>query len=525
MFYLPRPRDARFVMWQVDRGPTRATSSAKVGKVAFVFDPPPEVLRPEDICYPAVPAFHQVESIPHERRIAVPTLPVRHDRLDFLDSAATVKPGTVVRGRYQAELPLKGLATPYKIELPLVGANGNRPIVDPERDGLRGLNIRWWPNVPFVEWKRFFLSIGAAEDAGKKLFEIAKPFCAFWVGSNLVARPLSRTTSGGDAVVACTDERPSWVALCLGEPGKPVAGGVWRIPAPTRTYQGTEPLDVAVDFGTANTALAYKIGNGAPESLPIDPPEGEPSATGYLVRSGKERTVHSTVETWVPKAGFGARKDLLPSEILLNGRVDDEIADSQRISAWKPIEDYCVPSGGLEVQYPERDYIIQNLKWSTQVVPPKFQNSETAQALQVAYLEFVTLYLLGQLYARLGEAPPKTLTFHYAIPLVFSRDQRQSFATVWETVGARIAASTGLWVEPHPGQFDESTVVAANDLGQFKTHARLFVDVGGGTSDIALQWDPRAVKDGPKECYVTSVQYAGGVFLSAIAPPREVRTT
>lgn len=509
-----------FVQWKLSAERVAAATRVTIplGKLNLRFDEktcPLEPLRPQDICYPAVPAFRQLDGA-----LAVPTLPVRVDFLDCIDLAVAFRPGEVVRGRYQAELPLHGLTSPLRIELPLMAAEPGKTVSNAERDVFRGVNIRLWPPVAFRKWKRFFVGIAAVDEDGRKIFHPQRTLEAHWVNHNLLATLVAAETAGKSARVACTTERPTCITLSFGERGRPVGGGLWQVSPATEEYgQGT--LSLGVDFGTSNTCIAYAYQGSEPQSLPIASDQRNGGSAGYIVQSGREPEVHEAVDTWVPRLGFGPKGDLLASELLVNRPVRTEVPDPAAIKAWKPVERFSIPTAGVHIAYPERDYIISEFKWSEQVQPVQFQGDKVVEALQEVYLDFAAFFALGHILSRLGGvAAPGSVLIRYSYPLVFSTGQRSSLASVWKNVAQRLSEDAiGMHVEANDSDaLDESNAAAQNGLGEFgETPARLFVDIGGGTTDLALLWRPKGRGEAPQVCYLTSFRYAGRTYIDALS--------
>ncbi|MCC7534620.1 MAG: hypothetical protein IT379_00320 [Deltaproteobacteria bacterium] len=515
-----RAKEPGFVLWKTAGSLVPAQGGViAIGELRLRFRQL-EVLRPEEVCFPAVPVFRLTDGT-----FKVPDVPVMPAFVDCVDTGA-LAPAQVARGRYQVELPLHGLAAPVRVELPLLAADAGRLTTDPERDAFRGVNVRFWPRVPFRAWKRFFLSVAAVEPEGKKLFARERPLSVGWIDAADRMHEIAVETAGGASRVACTTERPRWLAMRLEERDRAAGGGLFLLPGGDATYAPALGLALGVDFGTSNTCIAYQDPQGQPHLLPF-PSRSGGARDDVLFASGAEPRQHDAPDTWLPHTGFGPKGDLLPSEILLAAPTRQLPPDPERIRALRPIEEYAIPTAGVRVGYPERDHVISELKWRGQILPAQLREERTAAALQEVYLDLAVFFALGQIYAGLGEVAPANVDVRYAFPLVLRDRDRTGLGEMWNRVARRIGDATGLTVTvPDPAQAgDESNTAAVGGrlgfLDRTKTHGRLLVDVGGGTTDLVLMWPHADSQRPPITQYVTSFRYAGGTYVAALAGASE----
>lgn len=501
VFRIDDGRSSRFVAWKSRQ--TNATDKAplEVGAFKVQLTPPPEVIQPESVAFPAVPIFKGGDGT-----WQVPTLPVRPDRMAFLDPDQPIEPGRMEHHEYVVRLRLRGLDKPIELRLPVMPADpSDRGPTDPDRRAFRGVNLRMWPKVPFPAWKRFYLSLGAVDEEGKKLFATTRPMRAFWIAQGKTTE-IKNVTAGGNSRVACADARPEWLGLEFkDDKGQVIGGGLWQIATPVGSYTNAG-LELGADFGTSNTALAYKIGSQDPELIPNLGPE-------LVIASGAEPKTHPVLELWIPRSGFGPCKDLLASELLFAAPVASIAPSEDVLSRLRPIEDYCITMSGVEVGYPEREHVVSGLKWFDSVEPTSFQDRVLVDLLQQMYLDFVTFLSLGHIYSKVGPLGPQSVTIRYSFPLVFSTRDKQRLAGVWRRVADRLAADTGLNVDVGTHPIDEATAAAEN-LEPVDEGARVVVDIGGGTTDVAMLWATGSTAP-PIPCYVTSFRFAGSTVLSA----------
>lgn len=501
IFCIDDGHSSRFVAWKTRNSLVGDRPEFVLGRFKVLLSPAPEVIRPEEVAYPAVPVFKETDG-----KLRVPTLPLRADCMVFLDPEHPVTPGRLEQQTYVVRLRLRGLDEPLDLRLPLLPADpADRATTGPaEARAFRGVNLRMWPKVPYPAWKRFYLSLGAVDDNGRRLFSTNRPVRAFWI-SDGNAHEIERETANGSARVACTSARPEWVALEFkDEKGTLVGGGLWQVPAASGSYVN-RTVNLGADFGTSNTAFAYRI-----DQRPSLIPNSDPL---FLLKSGDEPSSHKHLEMWIPRSGFGPMKDLFASELLF-ARPVVSMVDEVAFRKLKPIEDYCISQSGVRVEYDERGHVVSGLKWRNGISPPNLGKTGLFTLLQEAYLDFVTFLCLGHIYAGQSEMAPGSLDIRFSYPLVFLPDQVKALSQVWNAIAERMAEATGLSVNVDPNPVDEATA-ATGMLRPKRDWVRLVVDIGGGTTDIAMLWSVRSQDETATPVYVTSVRFAGTNILQA----------
>lgn len=503
VFRIDDTRSSRFVAWKSSKSSALGDKpELPVGLFKVQLTPPPEVIRPEEVAFPAVPVFKGTDG-----SWQVPTLPVRPDRMVFLDPERPIQAGHMEHQEYVAKLHLRGLDKPLELRLPVMAADpDDRSVPDVERKAFRGVNLRMWPNVPFPTWKRFYLSLGAVDEEGKrKLFAPNRAMRAFWVVDGN-AREFARSTAGGAARVACTDRRPEWLTLEFSdEKGNVLGGGCWQVP-PARGSYPNRTLTLGADFGTSNTALAYRLGDAQPALVPNSEPY-------YVVHSGDEPGVHKHLEMWIPRTGFGPMKDLFASELLFANPVAS-LGDEDEVRRLKPIEDYCITQSGVRIAYDEKPHVVGGLKRQSGLEPASLRKTSLHRPLREHYLDFVAFLALGNIYSTLGDSAPGNIDLKFSYPLVFKKEDVEALLEDWEKVAHRIKAATGLQVDVDKAPIDEATA-ATGTLRPKKDTVRVVIDIGGGTTDIAVLWSTRSLDEVAPLVYVTSVDFAGTNILQA----------
>ena len=494
----------------------------------------------DDICYPAIPVFENREGLPE--RYCLPLLPVRREFLDFLDldfieqegTRDLMRPVPFGRARYKYKLALKGRERSdlLDIDRPIVSADTAGPRNSANAQALSGLDICYWPPLDYKEWKRFFLCVAGNTHSAAECVRSERLRAFYRERGSRAWKPLTTKTANGSSIVACTDDRPEWIALEVwrdvqGEQSLQ-GGGLFRVPTATRNYSrgsGSE-LALAVDFGSSSTVVGAKkpIGNklsaGTVRVAPVEP-AGAPRA-GYIVDAGPSPSVHLAPDTWIPRAGFGGDGDMYPSELLCRQSLPELGARLQNVRTWKPVEDFSIPSAGSDIRYAEKDYVLSDFKWER---APQLPRSDDLQRL---YLSFVLLHSLARVSQEMGAQDlPDTVQVAWAYPLVFKDARLKAMSQTWESVCDDVRQMTGLktlQAAKMNEALDESRAVASEPSA---AHLQVFVDVGGETTDVAILAAPRpkgTMTPKAQPLVVTSVRYAGSALLRALTGSSKSRS-
>jgi hypothetical protein len=482
----------------------------KVGQLTLKF--PAELIADdkftvEQMCYAAVPVFRQLEG-----DISVPTLPVKREYLDLVETK-DARPERTVRGEYRFRFKLKVLGDPVEVTRPAV-------MVEPDsfnaEDVFSGIHLALWPDINFKDWRRYFLRFGCEQDNAQKLNNQTRTTSVWAYASSDLNRgaaarewiPLSATSDDGRTRYACVESRPEWAAVEIEDKGRgEMGGGIWSIEPAPDAYGTGQPVTVGVDFGTSSTCLAWTTAEGVPDLLPIR------DHSRYIIRGSKLPDKLTSVETWPPRRGFGKRMALLPTEILTREKLDDLRTHAHVIVDWKPVVDYSIPSGGLDIEYKEQDHVIADFKWEEMIADPELRSY--AKDLQKRYLEFALLVSMAELAAH--KSLRASLHLNFSFPLAFDPAKRTAFEEVLQEVAQAVSLQTGVQIESELA-FDEARAAARYaGIPGGKDSACLYVDIGGGSTDIALLKLGGGHLNKDQYMYVCSFKYAGGGLVQALA--------
>ncbi len=147
------------------------------------------------------------------------------------------------------------------------------------------------------------------------------------------------------------------------------------------------------------------------------------------------------------------------------------------------------------------DGMMTDLKWG--------DNEERKRSR--AFLKQLSLQCVAEIINKGAGA----VNWNFSYPSAFSRKDTEAFTVIWEQIAKEISQSTGLSLtESKPVSRSESIASAAyfaceEDLKATLTRGALFIDIGGGTSDISI-WQ------GKKMLFQTSLRFAGRDMFSSL---------
>lgn len=526
------PRKGKLYRWHTTM--TSAQEEISLGNAIKLKVPTGQLvtISSQEICYPAVPVFNNGKG-----KLAIPTLPVRKEFLAFVDTTQKAE-AEIIQDRYHIQLSLKGLDETIPINLPLVPVQSDRP-AQAENAVFDGVHLVLWPHVPYKEWNRYFLRFGSSKEQAEKLINQYRDVKLYsYAKEKLDSEELDSNESDWievDAIASdrvtrygCVESRPEWVAMEFEskQSGKSIGGGVFAIERAEENYPpGYMPI-VAFDYGTSNTFIAWQdinVKDGDRERpLPIH------SCEKFIISGDDLPSAVDFADTWPPREGVGRSKALLPSEILTRENLKELRMRPEDIERWKPVVNYGIPSGGLKVGYDEAEHIIAEFKWQGMIQDEAFRPKY--QDLQKRYLEFLLLFGMAQL-ANKG-LMGKTADVRFSYPLAFSQEDIGNFTKVLESVCRTVTKQTGISfikreakVSMEEGKAhspllpSDEARAAASSVGKLSSafSALLYVDIGGGSTDIALEvvGDESEKRHGYTS--IASFQYAGSGLASAFA--------
>ena len=531
VFFRDRPGDPEYVCWKLPGvvEPRKTPSGWVVQKQRLgIRFKRLTLLEPREVCHQAVPVF-----LEEDGRLTPPLLPVRPEYFDCIDQAgleelcANVQ--TPISGlradRYFCHLPLKGLGVEQAVHipsLPVQPAKRGTPVTTLEQSAFQGINLRIWPNVNFKEWRNYLVGLSANSEEAKQAFHGNQRLRVKYrtAGDGAKWEDVSVEMRGGDLVAATTIGRPRWVSLELEDMsgrdsgGQPLvmAGGIFGVPPAVEKAEGRPQIDLAIDFGTSNTCLAYKDETGRAQLIPQS---DETASSLYLLRAGPESTNHEGPDLWPPERWFGPKKDLIPSEMLLREPRSEMAAQLSRIDQWCFGIDFGLPGAGVTLGYSEEEFLLAEFKWAEMITASAPAFRPYLEKIQQRYLTAVLTCALARVLAS-GKSSPGNVSLSWSYPMAFLQDDLESLRSAFAGSLHDLREATGLRWQDTGGGPNEARAAARN-AGEPGADLSVYVDMGGGSSDIAVENPPYGGQRKPNPVFLTSVRYAGADLLSAFA--------
>jgi hypothetical protein len=274
----------------------------------------------------------------------------------------------------------------------------------------------------------------------------------------------------------------------------------------------SKKLSVSIDFGTSNTCVCYVV-PGATERGDA----GDDTRTPKLLRlRNKNYEVvrgfqlgTDTNNIWLPDL---EGQEFVPSELVFRDEPQKVLGQP---TPPQPILDYTIPAARWRKG--EEGRICTGFKWKHATEPAAIR--EQFSELQRMYLDLLFRMVAAELVAGDGplagaEVHPNQVELVYTFPLAMPEARWRALGQVLESVGQSIHERTGVEVIVKVG-VDESRAGEAD----IKTQAegeRIFMDIGGGTTDIAVI-EQRNNVAARELLLVDSMRYAGNDFLTTLA--------
>jgi hypothetical protein len=253
---------------------------------------------------------------------------------------------------------------------------------------------------------------------------------------------------------------------------------------------------LAVDFGTSNTCAAFKRGD-----------------TSEILRFGLSPLMLWGQSPELENPGFvpfqwGGKKGFFPT-ILLSRRSSPQLEDL-KADEIRPEHLFRVDIPGLhyQMEYPllEGDFnrlweTHYNMKWDLGIQTP----------WRPLFLGVLLLYAHAELFFK-GAQGAEIDRYVFTYPLAFSDHDREGFHTEARKIIGRVRQMC-YGADPDPekvsyvGNVDESTAIArATHSSAMSATMEVFIDVGGGTADIAI-------RNGENFLVLDSIKVAGNTFF------------
>jgi hypothetical protein len=361
--------------------------------------------------------------------------------------------------------------------------------------GLSASSLAMWPPKVSSEWRLYAAyGVGTREDCGR------------WnlVDQNGRIGKLIDVEEEEYVTILAGSEKPNQPrALLLTDNSERERGILFLADfGGDQTANRDVDTKVSVDFGTSNTCLAYSFGDNQPEILrftitprPLWGKRGDQSEALELPGFFPYKWNATTTKGFFPT-------------ILLSRRSDPKLNDALRSEDVSVAELFKVDIPGLHRDLEQRLYQGDlnkiwkphaNLKWDL---------DGKTEPWRTLFLELTLLYAHAEMFFTKRMFADR---YVFTFPLAFRKDDRESYHNKVKSALKQLrnyCYGTPLKQEvDYEEGVDESTAIAES-IGAVGTKATLevFVDVGGGTADIAVSHDRKFL-------VLDSIRVAGKTFF------------
>jgi hypothetical protein len=262
---------------------------------------------------------------------------------------------------------------------------------------------------------------------------------------------------------------------------------------------------ISLDFGTSNTSLSIRVGD-EDQLFELQDMTVDILGMDYYLQSRDEAGIEAFKRSfWFPTYFPGRMVTTLPSDLIF---VTEEIRLGGPSSLREPFKDFTIPHPLYERNGAEK-CIISNFKWEEHGV---FRGHR--EDLVKAYLKLV-MHMAFATLRKNKNAGAVTLQATY--PLAFDEVKYNAYKNWLSAMMAELRKETGVDVRLEFTNLarKEVELVTESEAGSAlfspPPHiAKFMVDIGGGTTDIAL------VKDG-EILAKDSIRYAGNLYIEFLA--------
>ncbi len=277
------------------------------------------------------------------------------------------------------------------------------------------------------------------------------------------------------------------------------------IPAFRRVTGGTKKFSFAIDFGTTNTHIEYKVDNEKEKPFEITESDIQVGSLNY----NDQKTTDLLKN---PALGFGADilvklipLEFVPEKIERNSTYSFPqrtiIADSDNFNVESDstysLADFNIPFTYLKETIPPQFEVTGNLKWSD------FKNDRKLKVRTEKFIDTLLLLIRNKVLLNGGNLAETDIVWFY--PSSMSEYRRGVFQATWEEL-------CGKYIRSNKPVRKMSESIAPFFYYKERAGTSAYdkpvacIDIGGGTTDIVIFKDNKPV-------YLTSFKYAANAIF------------
>ena len=445
-------------------------------------------LNPNDLCYERVVIFQ------HENEIVLPQSIIKPEFRHYL------RPFARPTGRWEPphfvfDLPLKG---DYTVPMHLRAIVSQSEAVPLSGKTSNGSALNVWPNFRREGWRNYFFYF-ASSDPNIKLHSMTV------YGQEGESSTFLGTTARGEVnflpeliEIKVMDSLGSEYWSCYQVEFKDNE----CIPAPSGGENDQLIPVLSLDFGTSNTCFAVKLSESSLSEVIRFRDRTKRIIRGFSVEDNIN-------VPWLPEIPPDIENiNQLPSELSFSKEMEKI---GPEIEGFKPIVDYTIPPA-MRYRDGEERFIQGEFKWEKALSP---QLKAFTYQLQRLYLALAFRMALAEVASDPRCQRLDQIDLVATCPLAFSYTQRQRFRESLAHVQNELRNQTSMNIVLQK-MYDESHAGEAGSGQMPGTVETIYVDVGGGTTDIGFfRFD---AEDPPqdKAIYLDSMLYAGDDVWNSI---------
>lgn len=382
-----------------------------------------------------------------------PDLPVKLKYLGLVEKCTKHSPGP---GHVEYTLEFKGYGKVKKIY-----SDAQKNLV-PLSPGEFQPNLALWPDFLAEDWKEYFAYYcSAGPDADQYAFSLLdNGGKRHDIGKNEVVR-----SEQGFVRAVFRDKDGGEYGIYDLSHGKKMSAA--------STLEGC--VDVGIDLGTSNTCVAWRL------------PGGHREIKAFGLRNSC-RFPFFNRDSYLPQYFFpyfpdDKPREIMPTELVLKGRPLD--ADEWRHG---PVR-FSIPFFGADVSEDDSQ-VVEDIKWR-----------DDARDLKAFVCELLLL-----VFARIRSEGYSQVNMGFSYPNAFTNTRYRSYFGAIAEVLTWIAGKCGVTVNGIKTITESKAGAFIGDVSKKK----LVVDMGGGTTDIAL------LDENGSPIFSDSMRYAGNDILNLI---------
>lgn len=478
-----------YVIWKLNSQRQREATSGQKFSECFGLSIEGKSLNPYDICYPRVLVFQ------HESEVVAPFTAVKPEFYHYLKPYAEVS-GQWVPPKFRFQPSLRGDFSPT---IQLSALTSQTEVGSEPKKYRNGTALNLWPNFRREGWRNYFVYF-VSTDPNVKVQSL-----------RIIGEHQEQKTFSGPVPRGEVDFVPNYIEICVTDSLGSEFWSCYKVefndgetmPAAFDYQDRDSTALLSVDFGTSNTCFAINL----PEDDTIRITEFH-DRTKRIVKG--LYVGDSITFTWFPEVQEGEQANQLPSELIFateTKKISGEIHD------FRPIVNYTIPPP-TRYREGEEKYVLGGFKWERSLSNSPFR--PLTFDLQYLYLTLAFRIALAEIVSNPRCQRFDRMELVATCPLSFSTAQRDQFREVLRRVQEEIEQKTGIKLLVKK-MYDESHAGAAGSGEVPGTNETVYVDIGGGTTDIGFfRFEDIDNKVREQAVYLDSMQYAGDNVWKAI---------